>query len=354
MSSRSDRPTRRRTGLLGFAAFAAGAALGVAAEELVYRRAFPRNDPEAGERFGSVRGKQLRVKSFDGTELAVEAFGPEDAPACVLLHGMGLASEVWHYQVRDLVRDGRFRVVVYDARGHGRSALAALPDGRVRFDAEALARDLFAVLHHLNARPAVLVGHSMGGMTLVGILEFAEEFPEEMGTHVRGLVLVNTTFTAQLGMWREAGPRFASARNVLAKAFDRFAADPRRVERLRMPINDLSMLLTRFGFGAEPSPAHVALTRRLLHRTPSVTLAAAMRGLADFENLDLLKRIDVPVLICAGDRDILTPAWIAREMADRIPGAELVVFPGTGHMAMLERYRELNALLKRFLDKVLG
>jgi 3-oxoadipate enol-lactonase len=80
---------------------------------------------------------------------------------------------------------------------------------------------------------------------------------------------------------------------------------------------------------------------------------AGIRGLATFDRLDGLSQIGVPVLITAGAWDVLTPLSLAHEMQRRIPKAELVVFPQTGHMAPLERHAEFSGVLIRFLEQVL-
>lgn len=340
----------RRGGLAGFLLFAGGVAAGVAAEELLYRRAFHGPDPAAEERFGSVRGTPEWVHSFDGTPLYAETFGPRDLPACVFLHGFTLNRTVWHYQLRAL-RDTGVRLVVFDARGHGRSGAAEGPDGKTPLSPLTLARDLHAVLGATTEGPAILVGHSMGGMTVQGLLAFADEFPEEVGPLVRGIVLVNTTFTSALGAWREGGSRLPRTRRALEALLARVT--PQHLERVRLPMSDLAMLATRLGFGSQPSRKHVALTRHMMSATPTETLAAGIVGLARFDAHAALESIDAPVLICAGGKDVLTPRWLAREMAERIPNAQIVVFPETGHMAMLESHEELNDELRRFFDRVL-
>lgn len=342
----------RRGGLIALAAFAGGALAGVAAEELLVRRLFARDDPSAGERFGVLPAESVLVRSFDGTELYARVSGPKDSPACVLVHGFTLSHQIWHYQVRDLTADGRFRVVAYDARGHGRSGPARGPAGRTRFDGETLARDLHAVMHATNATPAVVVGHSLGGMSIQSLLEFKDEFPEEFGSSLRGIVLVNTTFTAALGTWGGQGTGFRAVRRRMQRVAERLAGRPDWIERLRLPASDLAMLFTRVGFGGNASRAQVALTRRLIESVPVATLAAAI-DLASFDSHQSLEKIEVPVVVCAGTRDLLTPPWLAKEMTERIPTAALVEFPDAGHMVMLEQHERFGRVLVRFLEEVL-
>ncbi|HVL82662.1 MAG TPA: alpha/beta fold hydrolase [Actinomycetota bacterium] len=344
---------KARTGLLALGTLAAGAVVGAAVEEVVYRRLLGARDRAGAERFGSVRGEVVEATSFDGTRLHCRVHGPADAPAIVFLHGFTLSSDIWHYQVRELAAEGRYRVVVYDARGHGRSGPARGPDGQTAFTPDTLGRDLWAVLEAATAGRALVVGHSMGGMTVQALASFGEDFPVEMGGVVRGLVLLNTTFTASLGLWRAGAPRLQGLRKAALASWELLARHPRRIDRVRLPASDLAMLAARLGFGRGASPAHVALTMKLMSATPTDTLVAAVGGLAEFESIENLAAIDVPTLVVAGDRDLVTPVWLAREMSERIPDAQLVVLEGAGHMGMLERPDELTDLIRTFADKVL-
>ena len=105
--------------------------------------------------------RELTVTSADGSRLHVEVHGPEEAPAVVLVHGWSCSTAFWAAQTRDLAVD--HRVVVYDQRGHGRSPAA------LTHSTDALADDLEAVLEKTLApcEKAVVVGHSMGGMTVL-------------------------------------------------------------------------------------------------------------------------------------------------------------------------------------------
>lgn len=344
---------RARRGLLGLGVLAGGALAGMLAEEALYRRQLGGPDPEAGERFGDVDGETLTVESFDGTRIHARVFGPPGAPGLVFCHGVTLDHTIWHYQLRELAAEGRIRLVAIDARGHGRSGPAKGPEGTTVFRASTLAKDLHAVLSAADVRSAVVVGHSMGGMLAQAFACLEEEYSDARAL-VAGYVLVCTTFTSELGAWRPSGPRAPRLRARIERRFERMARDPEIFDRLRLPaLSDAALLATRLVFGRDPSPSQVAFTHRLFDACPAETFAAAMVGLADFDVLDRLGAIDVPVLICAGDRDILTPARLAEEMARRIPDAEILVYPGAGHMVMLERHREFTSALRSFCDRVL-
>ncbi|MEX2395090.1 MAG: alpha/beta hydrolase [Actinomycetota bacterium] len=342
--------TNRRK-LIGAAALAAGAVAGAALERAAFRRVMSGPDPERSEPIGSVPGRTSWTTSFDGTQLYTRTYGPHDARSTIIFaHGIVENHVIWHYLVRDLRMDGRFRLVSYDARGHGNSGPAKGPDGTTSLDGHTLGRDLAAVVEQAAVGEVVLVGHSLGGMT--GLTQLILEKRER--ERVAGAVLVNSTFTAELAGW---GGRGNPAQRALERAGDvvrQFAGhDAKRIDRLRTGATDGALLVARAVFGKDPSPRHIAVGFHMFETTPSQTLAAAFE-LSTYDVHAHLERIDVPVLIVTGTRDVVTPAFLSREMADRIPGAEFVLLEGCGHMAPFERYHELTALIRKFAEEHLS
>src|SRR6202035_2815983 len=103
------------------------------------------------------KGRVLPVRSKHGIRLHAEVFGPEDGYPIVLAHGITCALRVWAYQIADLAND--YRVIAFDHRGHGCSAV---PPRRSGYSLDILAADLDAVLEATLApgQRAVLAGHS--------------------------------------------------------------------------------------------------------------------------------------------------------------------------------------------------
>ncbi|MGH2760245.1 MAG: alpha/beta hydrolase, partial [Actinomycetota bacterium] len=251
----------RRRGLGAFAAVAAGVVAGAALEEYVYRRAFKRRpDPEGAEPIGTIPGDSLWVTAFDGTRLHVRAYGPPDAPrVLVLAHGAIESHVIWHYQVRDMLAAGGYRLLAYDARGHGSSGPARGPDGNTPLTAYTMARDLVAVVQQATEARVALVGHSMGGMVIQALWQHGEN--KHIADRIAGVVLTNTAYTADLRGWREGG--------VMQRAFERvedilqrIPLPPKIVERLRPGTNDFTMLVGRLAYGRDPSPRHIATSVR--------------------------------------------------------------------------------------------
>ncbi len=339
----------RHTRLLGFAALTAGALAGTALEEVLYRRLFQGTDPERDEPIGSVPGTTSWVEADDSTMLYVRSYGPPDAKnAIVFAHGITENHVIWHYLLRDLRTDGTYRLVAYDARGHGNSGPARGPNGTTPFNGDTLGRDLASVVDQATTGPVVLVGHSLGGMTALTqlILDRAER------ERVAGAIIVNSTFTAQLAGWRGRGkPKertFERAGDVVRRVA---GDDAKRIDRLRLGASDLTFVAARAIFGRNASPRHVAVAFHMFEATSAQTLAAAI-DIASYDVHADLERIDVPVLIVAGSRDILTPAFLSREMNRRIPDSALVTFEGCGHMSPFERHDDLTAEVRKFADRV--
>jgi pimeloyl-ACP methyl ester carboxylesterase len=324
-----------------------GVGAGVTLERALVGRDRRREDPEAGEAFGGIRGAPAKLTSHDGTRLYVEELG--QGPCLVFAHGFSLTQDAWHYQRRDLPE--RYRCVFYDQRGHGRS-------GRPRgndYSLEALAGDLKAVLDWTGEERVVVVAHSMGG---IASLQFAELFPEELGSRVAGLVLVGSTYvdtvrgmTAAVSAWGSAWAQ----RTLITGAFRFMGQDPARANQLRRRGSDLGYLGTRlFGFGSNPSPSQVAFIDQTLAGTDVEVWAKVFPSLVDFDLSESLEAVSVPALVAVGDKDRLTPPAAARHMADKIPGSRLLILEDAGHCAFLEEHEVLDAEIAAFADEVLA
>jgi len=139
---------------------------------------------------------QVRLTRPDGTSLYVERYGSTDAPAIILTHGAGANRTSWYYAIRALSE--RFQVIAWDMPGLGHSQKPKEGD----YSLERHARDLVAVIGVAAGQLAVLVGHSMGGMVL---LTFCRLFPQHLGATVRGLALVDTSYTNRFAQQRPPG-----------------------------------------------------------------------------------------------------------------------------------------------------
>ena len=173
------------------------------AHSMLNRRAVV-NDPFAHEDFESLDGdRSYLVTTPDGVHLTVREVGPTDAPLTVVFaHGFCLRMGAFHFQRMRLSEewDSQVRMIFYDQRGHGRSGEAP-PE---TYTITQLGKDLETVLQVIAPRgPIVLVGHSMGGMT---VLSHARQFPEHYGSrdHRRGTDLLGGRRCRQVAAGRDS------------------------------------------------------------------------------------------------------------------------------------------------------
>jgi alpha/beta hydrolase fold len=130
--------------------------------------------------------RMFQLARPDGSQLRVECYGREDAPPIILTHGWGANSTEWDYLKRELSNE--FRLIVWDLPGLGRSTRPSNRD----YSMENMSRHLEAVLAFAGDQPAILLGHSIGGMIT---LTFCRLFPKALGGKVRAIALVQTTYT---------------------------------------------------------------------------------------------------------------------------------------------------------------
>lgn len=347
-----SRPTVRGLGVVG--AVVGAATAGIAVERAAMRRArAAAGDRHAGERFGALPyDRSCTVRTADGTDLYVELVEPTAAtgPTVVFVHGFCLDMGSFHFQRTALTARGAHRVVCYDQPGHGRSG--RLESGE--YELPALGEALHTVLERtVPEGPLVLVGHSMGGMT---IMAFAERYPEMFGDRVAGTVLMATSggliAETSFGLHALIG-RFGAPLLPLACRTTRLTGV--LLDQARRASADLAWLLTRrYGFGgARPSPALVSYVRLMNARTSTETIARYLRTLYTHARYPALAALrGTPVLVIVGEKDVITPVAHSEEILRHLPHAEFVKVPDGGHVVMLEYADEVNAALLDFLDRL--
>jgi pimeloyl-ACP methyl ester carboxylesterase len=328
---------RRITGAAGLVVGAGAAAAGavVAAERIAISRLRGQGGPP-GVPLGSLRGLELTVLAEDGVPLHAEINGPDDAAVTIIFcHGYTVNQDFWYFQRRDLADH---RLVFWDQRDHGRSGRSAAGSGSLG----QLGADLKAVIDAAapGPGPVVLVGHSMGGMTIMAL---AGEHPGMFGAKVAGAVLIST---AARGLEDGSPWMPAPIRPILTRALPgvlNAAAKGRRavlVERGRRASADLAFLGTRLiGFGdGEVSPATVAFLEQMISDTPIEVVARFCQALLSCDMREPLATLGrIPVVVVTGEKDRLIAPRLGIELAGQIAGARFVWVPGAGHALPLER-----------------
>lgn len=283
----------------------------------------------------------------DGVPLIVREVGPVTAPLTVVFaHGFCQRMGSFHFQRTALAErwGEQVRMVFYDQRGHGQSGEAPVDT----YTVEQLGRDLETILQVMVPRgPVVLVGHSMGGMT---VLSHARQFPANYGRRIVGAAIISS---AAQGVSRS--PLGEILQNPALEAV-RFAArySPRLVHRTRGASRSmLRPILNTASFGDDHiSRSVAAFNEKMIHGTPVATLVEFLHALEVHDEtaaLPVLARI--PTVIACGDRDLLTPVRNSEEMAAALPDSLLVIVPGAAHLVQMERPDVINDALVRLVER---
>jgi 3-oxoadipate enol-lactonase len=241
--------------------------------------------------------------------------GRDGAPWLILSNSLGTSLDMWAPQMPALLQ--HFRVLRYDTRGHGQSAIPAGP-----YTIDQLGNDVVALMDALDIERAHFCGLSMGGMT--GIW---------MGIHqpsrVDRLVLCNTS--ARIGP-----PELWNARIEKVNAEGMASIVPAVIDRW-------------FTAGFQQSaPQQVARVRDMLASTDPKGYTANCAAIRDMDQRDAVPTIKAPTLVIAGTHDLATPAQDGKQVADRIPGACYVEFDAA-HLSNWEQADLFTSELVDFL-----
>ncbi|MFI9820023.1 alpha/beta fold hydrolase [Streptomyces sp. NPDC052013] len=352
---------RRATGIAGVAigVIATGAAAGVAIERMTVGRGMRRKARlalDSAGPYGTLRGTPGKAYADDGTELYYEVDEPDPgttaaparrrrlfgrkAPAPVTVvfsHGYCLNQDSWHFQ-RAALR-GVVRTVHWDQRSHGRSARGAAQVERGEpVTIEQLGQDLKAVIDAAAPEgPLVLVGHSMGGMTVMAL---ADQYPELIRERVVGVALVGTS-SGRLGEVNFGLPVAGvnAVRRVLPGVLKALGQRAELVEKGRRATADLfAGVIKRYSFASrDVDPAVARFAERMIESTPIDVVAEYYPAFNDHDKTEALAHFaDLPVLVLAGVQDLVTPSEHSEAIADLLPEAELVLVPDAGHLVILE------------------
>ncbi|WP_336028129.1 alpha/beta fold hydrolase [Geodermatophilus sp. FMUSA9-8] len=307
--------------------------------------------------------RTAQVQADDGVLLAVDEVGPLDAPLTVVfVHGYTLSMASWTYQRRSLgaelaTANGHrptARLVFYDQRGHGSSSRGPAENSTI----EQLARDLARVLEErVPEGPVVLVGHSMGGMTVMGL---ADLHPELFGTKVAGVALVSTS-SGQLADLDFGLPDFltrvrAAVLPVAAWTMRRRPVFAERTRRLAADVVSAATWSLSFA-STDVDPRLGRYVDAMIAGTPVDVIAEfypALAGLDETGALAPLRR--VPTLVLTGDADRMIPPAHSDTLVELLggegPAVEHVVVHDAGHLVTLEKPQEVTRALAGLVRRV--
>ena len=257
----------------------------------------------------------MTTVSVPGAELSVRVDGPDDAPALLLSNSLSSDLSMWDEQLPRWSR--RWRVVRYDARGHGDSVAASGPYAMAQ-----LAGDALAVLDHLGIRKAHFCGLSMGGMVGMWLLSHA-------GERIDRAVLANTAaHMGPLALWE--------GRIALARAGGMEAT--------------VEPTLQRWFPAAfrERAPAAIDRMRAMIRRTSLEGYAGCCAAIRDMDQRATLGAVRRPTLVLIGSNDPATTPQAGRLIEHAIPGA-IAVELEAAHISNVEQPEAFGAAVEVFL-----
>ena len=236
---------------------------------------------------------------------AISKRAPEHGPVVVCLHGSGADGIVWSYQLSRL--SSRYRVIVPDLPGHGRS------EGQPLDSPDAYAAWLEDFCRALNLASFFIMGHSFGGA-------IAQEYARRHPNKIRGLVLVGT------------GMRF-----VLSRTYRELC------EQTALPAADITAVSATL-------PESLKKGYELLLGQSSAALHADLFAAARFDSSAWVRSLRVPTLVIWGSRDEITPRELPEELARKLPVARLHIIQGAGHVVMVDERNEFNKAVADFIE----
>ncbi|MFW5471976.1 alpha/beta fold hydrolase [Knoellia sp. CPCC 206450] len=269
-----------------------------------------------GHELGHV---ELGRAEVGGVEIAFRRAG--SGPPLVLVHGAALDSRSWEPQL--VVLADELTVVAWDEPGVGLSS--PVPDG---FGLADFADALAGLVEHLGLGPVHLAGLSWGGTV---VLECYRRHPDLAAS----LVLVDT-----YAGWKGSLPA-DEVRHRVESVRESLAAPPEEFDPTLPGL-----------FSEEPSAEVVALMSEMAADVRPETLALELGIMADADLSEVLPTIAVPTLLVWGEADARSPVdSVARRFAADIPGAELAVIEGAGHMSNLEQPERVNEVVRNFVRR---
>ena len=333
---------RTLTGIgIGLAAAGTTAEVGVVAERLA-RGLKAAKSLESLDTYEEEPTAQVVVVADDGVPLHVEIDEPEGRPAgttngaavptVVFCHGYTLSLRSWVFQRRALKAAG-YRVVLWDARGHGLSGAGA----KESYQIDQLGLDLYAVIGAVAPEgPLILVGHSMGGMTLMSL---AEHHPELIRDRVIGVAFVATSPGGISAVSWGLGKVLGKAVHKLGPvAVGQLAGRQGLVNSVLKAGREVEEYFVDIYSFASPVPLSIVrLTADMIFKTRIEVISAFLETFDKHDKREALEHfIGVETLVINGVKDLLTPPEHSEEIVRLIPGAEHVLVDDAGHIIMLE------------------
>lgn len=298
--------------------------------------------PDTAETKLELRRDNGRLLEAEDGPIYVEDHGPRDAPTIVMTHGWGLDSRIWHHAKARLAKD--FRLVTWDLPGLGRSHGDEVT-------LEYFAKTLKHVVNETGAEKVVLLGHSIGGMTIQTLLR---DDPQFFRQRVSGVVLLNTTDTA---------PQYTMILSGVVRALRKPVIEP--ILWLSIFLEPIAWLSAWQSYlsgtahivnrlGASRSVTRSQLNAATLLQVKNRPAVQAKGDLAMFrwDPVEAVAQLPRPLLVIGGTSDIVTKPIASERMARNAPHAQLVLQDHANHLGPFDMPDAYWTEIRGFLERV--
>ncbi|WP_343596143.1 3-oxoadipate enol-lactonase [Acinetobacter sp.] len=259
----------------------------------------------------------ITITNRQGKHLAVYVEGLEHAPTIVFSNSLGTDHKMWQSQVEQL--KAKFKVVTYDTRGHGESAVIA------NSTLQNLGEDVIDILDALKIEKAHFCGISMGGQTAL-----------------------------YLGVFHPSRFQSITVANSAAKIWTVEGWNARAEVVEKNGLADLVVSTHTRWFSEKFDYQHDALAQQTIQslaNTPAQGYANACRALANADLREQISSISIPTLIIAGSADPVTTVADGEFMQQKIQGSDLFVIDAS-HLSNIEQPAEFTQALQRFIEAI--
>ncbi|WP_167762466.1 alpha/beta fold hydrolase [Brevundimonas intermedia] len=293
------------------------------------------------------RGAGVMTTSSTGATLYVESEGGEEGPVVIVTHGWGLDSTIWQYLKRRLGAERSLiphRLVTWDLPGLGKSKSPPAGDiALANFGA-----DLAHLIEETAPRPVILIGHSIGGMTIQTLVR---DHPALFHARVAGVVLLNTTYTNPLRTMVFSPLMMALRRPLIEPMFKLtvLLAPLAWLSAWQSYLNGTAHLSNRLQFGRAVTRSQLEHTTLLGTRNSQSVLAKGNLAMFDWDASGAIAAMPCPVLVIGGDLDLVTKIEASEALAEASSAGSLAPVTGVNHMGFIEREQHYNGLIGGFI-----
>ena len=277
-------------------------------------------------------------KSFDGTRIYYERRG--EGPPIVFVYGIGCLINHWQKQIRYFSEKNQ--TIVFDYRAHHKSDT---PEDHSQISIEALAKDLPALLEHLDIPQATFVGHSFGTQVLLKAFDRSPDIFKKL-VFVNGFAtdpiakMFGNDLASRAFYMMKSG--FDSAPETMTYIWEKIINNPVSVQATAL-MGGFNIHLTQF--------KDIEIYLKGVSSLDLGSFIQLFENMMSYDGRSVFEHIKVPTLIIGGKKDSVTPEQYQIEMHENISGSQLLMVPYGSHCTQLDMPDFVNLRIDKFLSQ---